>query len=926
MPQLEPTYLRYIYDGLLKGSIHPENAAELPEGLIGLYEEAFDERTSVVERQKLLQRFAIWALLKKEVSAAFVAEVLGETQDDIQKFISTYSAWFNSPESGKYQLYHERLKVYLLQKLSEGEIHALHEKLITRLERAIEEQKADEFECYGLEFLGVHFGLSAMLNGDGKKLLDLAYSQTHWQRQLKFSKGFNWTKTGLKAVMTWASKYNDDEVIECGLQMVDLHHQEQNAAPQIVALVAEGEFDAALKRIEQFGGNDRVGTQRKFCLYMLCLLELTYSENTERSYQKLGFEKFLNHMDEKFVLDLQILIALPDLDWRNFFPYKLVYLIANKGFDLDVNCKTLFNRTRYFDPSNEPTALVAELNSIENNWNYYSQKQIAKEIDFALKIEDVKKRDLEIRKIIIQLLEINENDSAKQLLYRIENIILRQLTAIELYVISSKGNQIFEKDIDSVFESLIVLFKDDSQLKEFLPLFISVLVKQDLRSKIPLVLKLESIVNRLQWQHLPRAVHLLLSESNYEGALYLINLYFDKNYDCFENLFSMNLRVDENSISFFKTVILKFVNQENNLNDNQIHEICLKEVSNKQFNEKGLNHKNYVNSQHHNNLIYSLILNQLFTFKMYKKIKELLEETKNDELYVIILARVSTRLFLMNKPNFCQKLVSLAIQTINNCKESDRKKYWEHIFAELILQEDSNRIIKLLEKSIEGADSKAIYRAIIGLERLNKLSANNSSISNLIDQIEDEFQRCFTLLIFSFLAHKEGSFSKEKEYYKRFLDISNLIKEEYKTDMINMYHSSYLISTNRSNEGLQIIELIRDPNFKRSAWYKIGDKYSQLHNLRLALQFSKNIDDTDYQNEFLHGVVKNIDFGLESSETNKLLFCLTYENPSLLRKILIGLEYSKFFSNRNNKEIDFRLGIRNNQWAIKIKNQINYIS
>jgi hypothetical protein len=32
--QLEPTYLRYIYDGLLKGSIHPENAAELPDGLI----------------------------------------------------------------------------------------------------------------------------------------------------------------------------------------------------------------------------------------------------------------------------------------------------------------------------------------------------------------------------------------------------------------------------------------------------------------------------------------------------------------------------------------------------------------------------------------------------------------------------------------------------------------------------------------------------------------------------------------------------------------------------------------------------------------------------------------------------------------------------------------------------------------------------
>lgn len=231
MLNLEPAYLRYIYDGLIKGNIHPENAAELPDGLIGLYEEAFDERTSVVERQKLVQRFAIWALLKKEVSAAFVAEVLGESEDDIQEFISTYSSWFNSPESGKYQLYHERLKVYLLQKLSEGEIHELHEQLIARLEQAIKEQKADEFEWYGLEFLSGHLSVAAMLNRNSKRLIDLAYSQKHWQRQIKISKGYSWTKKALKEVMTYASKYDDDEVIECGLQMVDLHHQEQNAAP-----------------------------------------------------------------------------------------------------------------------------------------------------------------------------------------------------------------------------------------------------------------------------------------------------------------------------------------------------------------------------------------------------------------------------------------------------------------------------------------------------------------------------------------------------------------------------------------------------------------------------------------------------------------------------------------------------------------------
>lgn len=340
---LEPTYLRYIYDGLIKGSIHPENAAELPDGLIGMYEEAFDERTSVVERQKLLQRFAIWSLLKKEVSAAFVAGVLGETEDSIQEFISTYSAWFNSPESGKYQLYHERLKVYLLQKMSEEEIHVLHEKLISRLERTIDEQKADEIELYGLEFLAGHLSVAAMLNGDGRKLIEQAYSQAHWQRQLKISKGYSWTKNGLREVMSWASKHNDDEVIECGLQMVDLHHQEQNAAPQIVALVAEGEFDAALKRIEEFGGNDKEGLRRKFILYMLCLMELTLLDSKDKPYRKEGIEKLLNHIDTQLPIDHSI------LKWNDFFPSHTLFLIACECANLNLDFTILFKRTDDWD-------------------------------------------------------------------------------------------------------------------------------------------------------------------------------------------------------------------------------------------------------------------------------------------------------------------------------------------------------------------------------------------------------------------------------------------------------------------------------------------------------------------------------------------------------------------------------------------------
>ena len=37
---IDPSYLRTIHDGLQSGSLHPDNASALPDGLTGLYESA----------------------------------------------------------------------------------------------------------------------------------------------------------------------------------------------------------------------------------------------------------------------------------------------------------------------------------------------------------------------------------------------------------------------------------------------------------------------------------------------------------------------------------------------------------------------------------------------------------------------------------------------------------------------------------------------------------------------------------------------------------------------------------------------------------------------------------------------------------------------------------------------------------------------
>jgi hypothetical protein len=279
MSNLEPTYLRYIYDGLVQGSVHPENAAELPEGLIGLYEEAFDERTSIVERQKLLQRFSIWALLKKEVSAEFVAEVLGETEEEIQDFISSYSSWFNSPESGKYQLYHERLKVFLLQKLSEKKILKLQEELIARLEQAIKEKKADEYEWYGLEFMATHLYLVAIITNDGKKLIDLAYDQTHWDRQVQVSNKFIWSKNLIYVCIEYLNYREENYLPNLYLMLIALKHKEEQSIILTAELFGKKKFNVAIDRLRNISYSGYTAQSRQYTGYILCLLESLRSNN-----------------------------------------------------------------------------------------------------------------------------------------------------------------------------------------------------------------------------------------------------------------------------------------------------------------------------------------------------------------------------------------------------------------------------------------------------------------------------------------------------------------------------------------------------------------------------------------------------------------------------------------------------------------------
>ena len=185
MNKLEPTYLRYVYDGLHKGSLNAENASALPQGFIGLFESEFPADISSVDRISVLRRLTLWALFKGAVSTHLASELLEEDEEDTKTLIDTYSKWFNSPEPGKYILYHDRLRSYFLQKLSSHEVQSLNEKLIIYLETALKDNIVDEAQEYALEHLATHMAVESQLDNNYDRLHEFVNQEDLWKRQIK---------------------------------------------------------------------------------------------------------------------------------------------------------------------------------------------------------------------------------------------------------------------------------------------------------------------------------------------------------------------------------------------------------------------------------------------------------------------------------------------------------------------------------------------------------------------------------------------------------------------------------------------------------------------------------------------------------------------------------------------------------------------
>jgi hypothetical protein len=343
MSHLEPTYLRYIYDGLIKGSIHPDNAAELPERLIGLYEEAFDERQPVHKRQQLLERFAIWALLKKEVSIQFIAEVLSQPEEEIQEFIATYSAWFNSPESGKYQLYHERLKVFLLQKFSGGEIAELNNQIIQFLSLRFSVIQKNESTLYCYQYLSHHAYVAAKINADSNLLSELCLSESFKKRQFDLSGFYDWEEQLMQLGVEYFALKEDAICHEIVFEKTKIQYKKKDI-DLILSLVQRGEMETVLRFFQNTTETSLYARVELAYFYFLAFFEIFEKSDSTFSEKKEMAIKLLEIFEDNFKWDRGYYLSQfvdVNISFRlhcYFEQYGLNYLIiavlsSNQAFD-----------------------------------------------------------------------------------------------------------------------------------------------------------------------------------------------------------------------------------------------------------------------------------------------------------------------------------------------------------------------------------------------------------------------------------------------------------------------------------------------------------------------------------------------------------------------------------------------------------------
>ena len=385
--QGNPLYLKLLCDSIENGGIALNDVNALPSKIDEYYKAILLRYAQDPDGVALLAGLYTFAAAKDYLTMSHLGLMNQLGDATLERIGSTLKeVLYENPLTEDvldYQLFHESFREYLVKEKT-LKVNEAKQRIIEFCGRWKELEGQWE-QRYVLEHYASHLHES-IKEQHSDLLLKLIYDTDFQSTQKKVLRGFESTNTLFRLALLKASDIKRfDEQLEAGLCLVDLKYEEANDAPQIVAMVASGEIDLALKRIESFGGSDKEGIQRKFILYMLCLMELTLLESKDKPFRKDAIQKLLDHLDEQIPPDTSL------INWSDFFPSNLMFQMSCELAEIGLDYSLLYIRTE----------------SWESDWmsekSPFSSKQIQVLIDAAHFIENESEKSIALIRIAVEL-------------------------------------------------------------------------------------------------------------------------------------------------------------------------------------------------------------------------------------------------------------------------------------------------------------------------------------------------------------------------------------------------------------------------------------------------------------------------------------------------------------------------------------------
>jgi hypothetical protein len=334
-------YLKLLCNAIENGSIALNDIKALPKEIDVYYKAILHRYAQDKDGDALLAGLYTFAAAKDYLTMSQLGHINKLGYAILERIGSTLKeVLYENPlteEVLDYRLFHESFREYLLKEKAK-EVSDAAEKIIEFCGTWKELEGSWE-QRYTLEHYAAHLSESNKVKHH-EVLMELIYDRAYVAEQMKTLKSFDSSNRLYQlALLKACALKKDDHAREAALCLVDIKYKEDNDAPQVLSLVANGEIDLALKRIENFGGVDEEGLKRKFILYMLCLMELTLLDSKNKPHSKIAIEKLLNHLDDQIPLDNS------PINWNDFFSSYLIFQMACELADLELDYSIVYKRT-----------------------------------------------------------------------------------------------------------------------------------------------------------------------------------------------------------------------------------------------------------------------------------------------------------------------------------------------------------------------------------------------------------------------------------------------------------------------------------------------------------------------------------------------------------------------------------------------------